>query len=140
MQRAPDMTLMVVSRSFPPKVSGTPILLANLLSSYTGEVAAIDGHDPYSAYDPQFRPPCPTHHVGLTRVLGRAYERLRRRKPEAALRLVEPAIRRRLRRHSASVVLGVYPREDYFVAAFLAAGRLGLPFYAHMHDLWVENT
>jgi glycosyltransferase involved in cell wall biosynthesis len=37
------------------------------------------------------------------------------------------------------VVLAAFPREDFFVAAFLAARRLRLPFYAHMHDLWQEN-
>jgi glycosyltransferase involved in cell wall biosynthesis len=35
--------------------------------------------------------------------------------------------------------LGAYPRDDYFVATFLAARDLGRPFYAHMHDLWIEN-
>jgi glycosyltransferase involved in cell wall biosynthesis len=39
----------------------------------------------------------------------------------------------------ADVVLAAFPREDFFVAAFLAARRLRLPFYAHMHDLWQEN-
>jgi glycosyltransferase involved in cell wall biosynthesis len=37
------------------------------------------------------------------------------------------------------VVFAAFPREDFFVASFLAARRLRLPFYAHMHDLWQEN-
>jgi glycosyltransferase involved in cell wall biosynthesis len=37
-------------------------------------------------------------------------------------------------------VLGTYPDGVSLASAFLAARQLGLPFYAHMHDLWVENT
>jgi glycosyltransferase involved in cell wall biosynthesis len=39
-----------------------------------------------------------------------------------------------------AVVLAAFPRADFFVAAFLAARRLGLPFYAHMHDTWLEQV
>ena len=37
------------------------------------------------------------------------------------------------------IVLAAYPREDFLVAAFHAARKLNLPFYVHMHDLWMEN-
>jgi glycosyltransferase involved in cell wall biosynthesis len=35
--------------------------------------------------------------------------------------------------------MGTLPHDVYIVAAFLAARELRLPFYAHMHDLWIEN-
>ena len=38
------------------------------------------------------------------------------------------------------MVLGAFPDGVYLVAAFRAARQLRLPFYAHMHDLWLENT
>jgi glycosyltransferase involved in cell wall biosynthesis len=37
------------------------------------------------------------------------------------------------------VVLAPLPFDVYLVAGFLAARQLNLPFYAHVHDLWVEN-
>ena len=37
------------------------------------------------------------------------------------------------------VVLTAFPREDFLIAGFLAARRMRVPFYAHMHDLWQEN-
>ena len=63
-ERGPRLT--VVSRSFPPRVSGSAILLANLLSAYTGKVQAIAGENQYSQPDPAFLPPCPTQSLALS--------------------------------------------------------------------------
>jgi glycosyltransferase involved in cell wall biosynthesis len=49
------------------------------------------------------------------------------------------SIRRILKELGTNVVLATFPFDDLLVASFLAARRLRLPFYAHMHDLWMEN-
>jgi len=131
--------LTVVSKNFAPQVSGTPILLANLFSGYPGRLNAIAGYDLYGKSDPSFLPPCPTKYLALPRILAGLYDRLRIKSPATTSRALRPSVRRVLRKLGTSVVFGVYPRDDYFVAAFLAARDLGLPFYAHMHDLWIEN-
>jgi glycosyltransferase involved in cell wall biosynthesis len=131
--------LTVVSKSFAPQVSGTSILLANLLSGYPGKLNAIAGYNLYGKSDPSFLPPCPTKELALPRILAGLYDRLRIKSPATTCRALRPSVRRVLRKVATSVVFAAYPRDDYFVATFLAARDLGLPFYAHMHDLWVEN-
>jgi glycosyltransferase involved in cell wall biosynthesis len=131
--------LTVVSKSFAPQVSGTSILLANLLSGYPGRLSAVAGCHLYAKSDPSFLPPCPTEYLALPRILGGVYDRLRIKSPATTCRALRPSVRRVLKKLGTSVVFGAYPWDDYFVATFLAARDLGLPFYAHMHDLWIEN-
>jgi glycosyltransferase involved in cell wall biosynthesis len=136
-ERGPMLT--VVSRTFPPRAAGSAILLANLLSVYTGEVQAIVGDDQYSPLDPAFLPPCQTQSLALPLLSPRVYDAVRLRNQAVASRLMQRVMRRTLTAMGTDVVFAAFPREDFFVAAFLAARRLRLPFYAHMHDLWQEN-
>ena len=55
-------------------------------------------------------------------------------------RYIQHTIQRKIRELKTAVVFGVFPDGAYLVATFLAAQRLRLPFYVHMHDLWLENT
>jgi len=136
-ERGPKLT--VVSRSFPPGVSGSAILLANLLSVYTGKVQAIAGQDRYAQPDPAFLPPCLRQTLALPLLSPRIYDAVRIRNHAIAFRLIQGVMRKTLAAMGTDVVLAAFPREDFFVAAFLAARRLRLPFYAYMHDLWQEN-
>jgi glycosyltransferase involved in cell wall biosynthesis len=64
---------------------------------------------------------------------------MKKRYPYLTSRILQFSIERRLRTFATDVVLGLYPFDDHFVASFLAARHLRLPFYALMHDLWTEN-
>jgi glycosyltransferase involved in cell wall biosynthesis len=132
--------LTVVSRSFPPQVSASSIVLSNLLSEYTGNLSAVAGYTRYTKTDPDFLPPCTTRYPILPRLLSRVYRRLRRRSISTLSRILTISVWYSLGYFKTSVVMGLLPQEDLFVASFLAARRRGLPFYAHMHDLWTENT
>ena len=140
MKNAPSPRLTVVSLSFPPRVSGSAILLANLLQSYPGEVHVIAGCNRDAGLDPAFTTPCPTSYLGFPRRFPILCDRLRRRLPMVMCSHIQRAIQRQMREINTSVVFGTYPDGVYLVAAFLAAQQLRLPFYAHMHDLWLENT
>ncbi|MGH8057141.1 MAG: glycosyltransferase [Candidatus Entotheonellia bacterium] len=140
MNGEPRPLLSVISRSFPPQVSGSAIILANLLSQYPGDAQAIAGYSRYTRDDPMFQPPCPTQDLGLPRRFPRLYEQLRIRFPALVSRSLKGSMGRRLSRRRGNVVLAAFPYADFTVAAFLAARSLQLPFYVHMHDLWSENT
>jgi hypothetical protein len=73
-----DMSTMLttVSGVFPPQVAGSAILLANLLSNYTGKISVISGYDAYSKTDPAFLPPC-SHLFGSAARLRGSTPRLR---------------------------------------------------------------
>jgi glycosyltransferase involved in cell wall biosynthesis len=131
--------LTVVAPTFPPQVSGSAILLTNLLSNYKGNVSVVAGYDYYSKADIEFPPPCPTRYLALPRVLPHVYDGLRRRLPTTLSYGLQLSIRRMIAASGTHIVLGAFPFDIYMVAAFLAARRLHLPFYAYMHDLWMEN-
>jgi glycosyltransferase involved in cell wall biosynthesis len=131
--------LTVVAPGFPPQVSGSAILLANLLSNYRGSVNAIAGYDHFSKSDLVFLPPCPTRNLALPRILPRVYEVLRRKLPTILSYDIQRSILRIIAGLGTHAVLGAFPYDIYLVATFLAARELHLPFYAYMHDLWMEN-
>jgi glycosyltransferase involved in cell wall biosynthesis len=131
--------LTVVSSSFPPRVSGSAILMANLLLNYSGKVSAIAGYSRYVRPDPEFSPPCETRYLALPRLVPRVYEALNWTVPSVVWRTLSSSIRKTFKELRTDIVLAAYPREDFLVAAFHAARKLRLPFYAHMHDLWIEN-
>src|SRR5262245_26820793 len=132
--------LAVVSSSFPPQVSGSAILLNNLLSGFEGRKVVVAGFDPYSKVDSSFANQYNTQSLCVPRLLPGVNTQLRLKFPRVAIRFLELEIGRILRHQRPDVVLAAYPYDTYLVAAFLAAKRLHMPFYAHMHDLWIENT
>jgi len=111
--------------------------LANLIRDYPGEVAAAAGYSRYCKTDPGFKPPCPTVYLRPPRLLPFeiAYERLL----PHAYPVIRGFLRRQIRRWKPDVILGAFPVLDFFIAAYQVSRELGLPFYAHMHDLWQEN-
>jgi glycosyltransferase involved in cell wall biosynthesis len=128
---------MVVSGSFPPFLSGSAVLMDNLLRSYPGDVVAVAGfHEPT---DVDFLPPCQTvrFEPPKIRVIRRAWERLRKKR--LFHWLLGRFIRRKVAQYRPAVILATCPDFEFFVEAFRAARKAGIPFYAHMHDLWEEN-
>jgi glycosyltransferase involved in cell wall biosynthesis len=89
--------------------------------------------------DRAFRPPCSTRHLELLLRAPRFCDKLRRDAPTLASAINSILIGRLFDRMNTSVVLAAYPYQDFTVAAFLAARKRKLPFYVHMHDLWLEN-
>lgn len=132
--------LTIVTHYFPPQVGGSAILLANLLASYPGKVCALVGYDENHVTDLAFASPCPTLHLPLAHTMPRTYGRLRRRLPRLLCSSLQDPVRRTIQKLRTDVVVGTLPLDVNIAVAFLAARQLHIPFYAHMHDLWLENT
>ena len=128
---------MVVSQTFPPLIGGTPILLTNLLRSYPGKVVAAAGYSHDSREDSSFQPPCETFYLRPPRV--RLFERAYNRLISRASALVYQWIKCQAKKIKPDVILSASPGVHFFISAFRVAQDLGIPFYAHMHDLWQEN-
>ena len=133
-----ERKLAITCGGFPPLVIGSPVLMANLFRAYRGKMEAVVGWEYGAKVDPAFSPPCKTHYL--------------RFKPDAVQRVVnhfQPLylffarwfVYFHLKRiRPAAVFAASTPDGILFVASFLACRRLKLPFWGHMHDLWVENT
>ncbi len=142
MKRRGDPLLTIVTASWPPQVSGSAILLSNLLSGYSGKVNVLFGYDEFAKSDPGFQPPCSTVHLStgsLIRIYPRLFSKVRRTFPEIATHILQGSIYRALKRLGSDVVMATFPYDIYLVATYLAARRLAIPLYVHMHDLWMEN-
>jgi glycosyltransferase involved in cell wall biosynthesis len=141
MKRQRGSLLTVVAQGWPPQVSGSAILLSNLLSEYSGEVNVLAGYDEYAKSDLAFEPPCFTVPLGIgsvVRLSPRLFSRLRRTVPGVVSRILQGSIYRALKKLGSDLVMAAYPHDIYLVATYLAVRRLGLPLYVHMHDLWME--
>lgn len=128
--------LTVIARSFPPLVIGSPILLKNLLSDYSGDLNAIAGWQYGAKVDPDFTPPCKTSYIRMpNEILQRAYDRY--------VRQLVPfnrwLIKRKLNSNRPKICLITCPGGEFFVAAALACKNLQIPYMVHMHDLWSDN-
>ncbi len=128
--------LVVVSWGFAPQVAGSPILLANLLEEYQGDLEAIVGWDLSARIDPNFKPVCKTNTFKIPNsFLARVFRRLRFKLSF----LVDRFVLKHLKRIKPAVVLAIYPNGIFATAAFKACKRLNIPFFIHVHDLWEEN-
>ena len=137
-----DPLLTVVAASWPPQVTGSAVVLCNLLSEYPGQVTVIAGHDEYAKSDPAFQPPCPTTHLfirNVVRIWPRCFSVLRRRCPALVAAILHAAIYGMLKKLHAEIVLASFPYDIYLVATVRAARRLGLPVYIFLNDLWKET-
>ena len=130
--------LAIVSRSLPPMVIGSPILLHNLLDSYKGSLVGIGGWQSDAKIDPKLT--FPGNKVSYLKSPNRYIQKFLERPNLFSLEIIKTYVFQKLKYHKANQVLGVCPNGEYFVAAFLAARKLNLPFFAHMHDLWLENA
>ena len=131
--------LVIVCRTMPPQIVGSAVLMRNLFEPYRGELEAIAGWEQAAKSDPDFGPICPTHYLRfwpplLQRLMERRLHRM-------YFPLVVRFIRRKLQcLRPAAVFSACTPDGFFFVASFRACRRLGVPFWGHMHDLWLENT
>src|SRR5262249_15911615 len=100
-----DTNLTLISPGFPPRVSGTGILMANLFSNYKGKVNAVGEYAPYAKYDPAFHPPCDTQYWSPNSLLYRVYVRLRRKFPDILWPGLKGRIRGILKNYGTNVVL-----------------------------------
>ncbi|HEU4472544.1 MAG TPA: glycosyltransferase [Flavisolibacter sp.] len=129
--------LLVVSHAFAPYASGSAVLLANLLREYPGECMAIGGYSRYMKEDKSFTPPCPT--VFLKPLKGKFFELAYAKFMNNNRWYVRRFIEKQVKKFRPDAILGAFPHSTFFIAAFEVARKMGLPFYAHMHDLWQEN-
>jgi glycosyltransferase involved in cell wall biosynthesis len=130
--------LVVTCRSFPPSVGGSQILLTNLLRVYDGDVEAVVGWEYESKFDFSFTPPCKTHYL---RFMPPYLQRVMWHFTRVYFFFIKWFVYFKLRQIRPTAVLAACtPDGLFFTASFLACRRLKIPFWAQMHDLWLENA
>ncbi len=131
--------LMFVDTWFAPCVGGSEVLMANLLSCYPGEVFAAVQKHPLVLEDPGFRSPCPVYRMWVPQrgLSWRIFSRLQQ--TPLIMLAYRRFLRGQIRRHRPKVIIAAASSWNMFASAFQVASQAGIPFYAHMHDLWEEN-
>jgi glycosyltransferase involved in cell wall biosynthesis len=128
--------LAIVSWTFAPQVSGSPILLDNLFREFKGELFAVTGWDMSAKVDSNFEPVCrKTSFKFSNEILGKIYRRLK----YSFTFIVNRYVFNQIKKEAPSAVFGVYPNDIFVVASYKACRKLNIPFVVHIHDLWLEN-
>jgi glycosyltransferase involved in cell wall biosynthesis len=132
--------VLIISQALAPAVGGSPILMNNLFSAFTGEVKAISGY-PGERIDINFKPAFPIIYFNPPTIP--LFGKYLKRYHDFLLRSIHPILIRHMVReinkYKPDVVFSHCPDIDYFICAYQAAILCKIPFYSHMHDLWEEN-
>jgi glycosyltransferase involved in cell wall biosynthesis len=131
------LKLLVVSQAFAPYASGSAILMANLLEEFPGDCMVIAGFSRYMVADKDFPAPCPT--VYLNPLNNKLFKLAYARFMNSNRWYVRSFFMKHVKKYKPDVILGAFPHSTFFIAAYEVAKKCGIPFYAHMHDLWQEN-
>ncbi len=129
--------LVISCITLPPLVIGSTILMTNLFNSYKGPIEAIAGWEYGAKSDKNFRPPCKTHYLKLPPFIQRIAERF----PFIYFFMIQKFVKKKLSAIKPDAVFAACtPDGLFFTATFIACKQLNIPFWGHMHDLWLENT
>lgn len=137
MTKDKERKLLIISDSFPPLLDASAVLMNNIFSSYKGNVECISGTN-FTKYDSSFVPPCKTRRIVLPQnrfaqyFVKRYHYLLIPFYYYYILFLTRYVIK-------PSVIMGNWPNDVLFVCSYKVAKKLGIPFFAYMHDLWEEN-
>ena len=127
---------MIISRSFPPFVVGSSILMSNLFDSFKGEAKALACWQYQTKNDPGFSAPCETFYLKMPNAfLQRVFDRFHHK----LMFLNRLFIRNHIKKHQPDLVFLVYPNAPFLVAAYQVCQSLRIPYVLQMHDLWEEN-
>lgn len=129
----------IISRSLPPMVIGTPIILHNLFSEFKGRLSAIGGWQTGAKIDPEFS--LNTKEVFYFKSSIQLVQRfLQGRFKYHTLFFLKAFIKRKLKTLKPDIVFATIPDPIYLVASYLCCKELDLPLIIHIHDLWMENA
>ena len=123
----------------PPLVVGSAVPMRNLFQPYRGKLAAIAGWEYGAKVDPGYQPICPTHFLSFSPPI---LQRLMQHRLQCVYYWIAKwFVYWKLKRLRPTAVFSACtPDGIFFTASFLACRSLGIPFWAHMHDLWLENN
>ena len=138
MKRKPKV--LIISQALAPAVGGSPILMNNLFSAFSGEVKAVSGY-PGALTDNNFKPSFPTVYLSPPNfpILGKYLRRYHDYLLKYAHKYLINRMILEIKNYKPDIVFSHCPDIDYFICAYQAAVICKVPFYSHMHDLWEEN-
>lgn len=132
----PDQRVLFFCRYFPPALTGSAILMGNLLSHFPADsLHVITGRPGRVKIDPSYSLDVPQTHIELPRVIGRLGPRL-------AFLLYPLALTTALRLHARrrfTAVFASWPPGIDLEFAYRFHRISGAAFYVYMHDMWSET-
>lgn len=128
--------ILFMSRSMPPAISGSAVIVANLAKQFTPDTMALLG--PYDPGMPgiEWSPAWPRRHYAMLWANRWRGERWLRRLQFPFLLLMAlwlTLVRR------CKAILVVFPDEWHLLAAYLVSRLTGRPLYPYFHNTYVEN-
>src|SRR6476659_8768216 len=103
--------LMVISLNFAPYVSGSAVLLVNLLKEYPGECLTIAGYSRYTKEDKNFAPPNKT--VYLKPMKGKFFELAYARFMNSQRWYVRSFFSKQIKKFKPDAILATFPHSTF---------------------------
>jgi hypothetical protein len=129
--------ILLISWTIPPDTSGSAVIVGNLAKQFQRTELVLAGELPISAPRITWREEWPElAYIALGwPALWRGARWWRRLQlPIMLLRSVYLAIRTR-----CTVVVAVFPKEEYLLIGYLTAVIVRVPFIPYFHNTWLEN-
>jgi hypothetical protein len=133
-----EKKLVIVCKTLPPLVIGSTVLMANLFGTYKGSIEAIAGWEYGAKSDSEFKAPFKTHYL---KFFPSIIQRILERYSNFYFPIIKWYIYLKLKIIKPSAVFAACtPDGLFFTASYIMCQKLNIPFWGHMHDLWLENT
>lgn len=128
--------LLVVSRSFPPVVSGSAILMHNIMEEYPGDVKIVAGTSSEAYKDKAFKS---SRTVSRILLKPKLFQRIFDKYLYRFISIIQYFIKFHVQNYKPTVILAVFPKGEFLIAAYKVAKALNIPLIVHFHDLWGDN-
>jgi glycosyltransferase involved in cell wall biosynthesis len=137
-ERMNNPQVLIVARCFPPILNGQSVVLSRLIKHWPQNSISIftrDYHGSFESIDTAF-----VSDVSIRRVpWGGNITRIDRIKEFVKIRRLVNDICDEAGRRETDVILGVTDDGPFFISAYLAAIKLGIPLVVYMLDLYEEG-
>ena len=129
--------ILLISWSLPPEPTGSAVIVGNLAKQFSANEMVIAGERPYRRPSVSWRENWPRL-VHIASALPPTWRGARWWRPlQMPLMLWRTMFL--VRKYQCSVVVVVFPNEEFLLVGYLTALWTGAPLFAYFHNTYVEN-
>lgn len=133
------MKIMLISRSFPPRVSGSAIVLGNLFKHFPQDSYIVFKESEHGrSTDASNNLDCKIYSYDLSRYNAYMGRLLRVWSSYFLIFILTVKIIKVIKKERTDIVFSVYPYPSFFISSFLAHKLAKKPLFVYMHDTWED--
>lgn len=134
-----DMKLILVSRSFPPKIGGSATILGNLFKHFPRKSYVVFKEEDIGPKDPSSDLDCKKYSFNSRNYHNYLRRFLRSGLPYFISLIITAKIIRIVKKEKIDCILSVFPDPAFFIASFFAHKFTRKSLFIYMHDTWEDG-